>query len=367
MRTRPTAGLAGMIAMKPTFQTTTTEFRNGPNQLPPEPIVFGRTERMQALRNRVEKVAALNMPVLVEGESGTGKDILARMLHQRSPWMSGVFVKVRCSCIPDSFDDLLESSAEVVACGTQAAPDQVRLGCYGTLFLDEISETNAALQTKLLRLLQEGQFCTINLKRCKLKLRVICATNCGLEDAAERGSFRRDLLYRINVLTLRVPPLRERIEDIPDFVNYFLELFSSTYNCQAKRLSRGMLQSLLSYSWPGNIRELENLMKRYVLFGCEEAFCNELVGHARKQITPELSASGAIPLKELTRNAVRELEREAILRVLQANHWNRKRAACALNISYRALLYKLKDAQIASRPSPSRQFALELAANKAAV
>jgi len=108
-------------------------------------------------------------------------------------------------------------------------------------------------------------------------------------------------------------------------------------------------------------------MKRYVLFGCEEAFCNELVGHARKQITPELSASGAIPLKELTRNAVRELEREAILRVLQANHWNRKRAACALNISYRALLYKLKDAQIASHPSPSRQLALELAANKAAV
>jgi DNA-binding NtrC family response regulator len=364
---RPAAALTGTIIMMPSFQTTATEFRNGPNLLPPEPIVFGRTERMQALRSRFEKVAALKMPVLVEGESGTGKDIIARMLHQRSPWMSGVFVKVRCSCIPDSFDDLLESSAGVVACGPQAAPDPVQLACHGTLFLDEISETNAALQTKLLRLLQEGQLCSINLKRCKVNLRVICATNCGLEDAAERGSFRRDLLYRINVLTLRVPPLRERMIDIPDFVNYFLHLFSNTYNCQAKRLSRSMLESLLGHSWPGNIRELENLMKRYVLFGCEEAFCNALVGHAHKQIAPELSAPGAVPLKELTKNAVRELEREAILRVLQENHWNRKRAACALNISYRALLYKLKDAQIASRPSPSGQLALGLAANKAVV
>src|SRR5579864_6140411 len=325
--------------MMPVPHTTITDSRREPNQLPPESILFGRSECMRALRNRFERVAALEMPVLIEGESGTGKDIIARMLHERAPWMAGVFVKVRCSSIPDSFDDLLEYSGADVKGISHSVSERGRFDCYGTLFLDEISETNATLQMKLLRLLQEGQFCTINLKRCKLNLRVICATNCGLEDAAERGGFRRDLLYRINVLTLRVPPLRERIEDIPDFVNYFLELFSSTYNCQAKRLSRGMLQSLLSYSWPGNIRELENLMKRYVLFGCEEAFCNELVGHARKQITPELSASGAIPLKELTRNAVRELEREAILRVLQANHWNRKRAACALNISYRALLY----------------------------
>lgn len=343
--------------MTSSFPTNTGQLRYGQNDLPPEPIVFGRSERMQALRSRLERVAGVDMPVLIEGESGTGKDIVARILHQRSPWTSGVFVKVRCSCIPDSFDDLLESSDSVVVGGRQAA-DQVQLGSYGTLFLDEISETNAALQTKLLRLLQEGQFCSINLKRCKLNLRLICATNCGLEDAAERGSFRRDLLYRINVLTMRVPPLRERTVDIPDLVNYFLDLFNSGYNCNAKRLSPRMLQSLLSYSWPGNIRELENLMKRYVLFGCEEAVCNELVGGARRQTMPDLSAPGTVSfsLKQLTKNAVREVEREAILRVLQANHWNRKRAAGVLNISYRALLYKLKDAgmtsESASKKSP---------------
>ena len=329
----------------PFRQNTFTEFPHTANQLPPESIVFGRTQSMQSLRNRIDKVAASNMPVLVEGESGAGKDLVARMLHERSPWASGLFVKVRCSCIPDSFDDLFESSAEVI---TRTSPNQVKPDCYGTLFLDEISETSAALQVKLLRLLQEGHFCAVNLRRCKLTLRLICATNCGLEDAAERGSFRRDLLYRINVLTLLVPPLRERVIDIPDLVDYFLGLFDGSHNCRTKHPSREMLQSLISYSWPGNIRELENLMKRYVLFDGEEAVSRELVERSHKQNAKELSAPGALSLKELTKNAVREVERDAILKVLQANHWNRRRAAGVLKISYRALLYKLKDAGMAS-------------------
>ncbi|MFL6439658.1 MAG: sigma 54-interacting transcriptional regulator [Terriglobales bacterium] len=346
---------------------TTSESVQQSNQLPPASIIFGRTAHMQALRNRVEKAAALDMPILLEGESGTGKDIIARMLHQQSPWMSGVFVKVRCSCIPDSFDNFLESSADVVAAGSQAVADRPASACYGTLFLDEIAESNAALQTKLLRLLQEGQLCRINFSRCKLKLRVVCATNCGLEAAAERGCFRRDLLYRINVLTMRVPPLRERTIDIPELVDYFLDLFSGVYSCCPKRPSRRMLQSFLSYSWPGNIRELENLMKRYVLFGCEEAVCDEFVGRTQKSIAQELSEPGAVSLKELTRKAVRELEHEAILRVLQANQWNRKRAACVLNISYRALLYKLKDTGMAAAPKSGNRVEARRAANTAAV
>ena len=342
----------------PTLQATSTELTHAHIQLPPESIVFGRTEHMLALRNRIEKVVALDMPVLVEGENGTGKDVIAQMLHQRSPWTSGVFVKIRCSCIPDSLDDLFAS--EAAASESQAAAGRPQSSCYGTLFLDEISETTAALQAKLLRLLQEGPLCSINLKRCKLNLRLICATSCGLEEAAARGNFRRDLLYRINVLTLRVAPLRDRIADIPDLANYFLELFNSVYGCQAKCLSRNMLQSLLSYSWPGNIRELENFMKRYVLFGWETV-CNERVDGKNKKLEPEAPEPNTVSLKEITRKAVRELEREEILKVLHANHWNRKRAASALNISYRALLYKLKDAGIPSAPPASNRTAKRLA------
>ncbi len=315
------------------------------NQFPPDAIVFGRSEQMQPVRDRFGKIASSDVPVLLEGESGTGKDLLARMLHERSPWSSGVFVRVRCCSIQDIFDGVLEADLAAELSGAfRDAPS----GCYGTLFLDEISETNASLQTKLLRLLQEGQFCSVYLTGSKLKLRVVCAANRGLEEATDRGSFRRDLLYRINVLTFRVPPLRERTADIPDLVRYFLDLFSSAYNCEVKYPSRAMLQAMISYSWPGNIRELENLMRRYVLFDSQEAVCDELLARAKKQVSPQLSQPGSVSLKELARNAVREVERDAILKVLEANQWNRKRAACVLNISYRALLYKLKDAGVAA-------------------
>ena len=352
--------------MATSFASSAAAVHPQTDQSLPDSIVFGRTAQMQALRSRIERAAALDMPVLIEGECGAGKEIIARMLHRQSPWASGVFVRARCSSIPDGFDDLLDSSAGVIGTASEAAADRTQTACYGTLFLDEISESSAALQTKLLRLLQEGQFCRINLKRCKLDLRLVCATNCGLEDAAERGAFRRDLLYRINVLTLRVPALRARIVDIPILVNYFLDRFSNTYNCQAKRPARRMLQTLLSYSWPGNIRELENLMKRYVLFGGEESVCEELIAHEQKNPVQEFSEPGAVSLKEITRKAVRELERDAILKVLQANHWNRKRAACVLNISYRALLYKLKDAGMTGANAEDR-VAARRAANSVAV
>ena len=166
--------------------------------------------------------------------------------------------------------------------------------------------------------------------------------------AARDGHFRDDLLYRLNALTLRMLPLRQRMIDLPELVSYFLAQFSQPCDSDTKPLSRRLMQCFLSYSWPGNIRELENLMKRYVLFGCDEAVCRELLEGYGRSNRLESSGQNEVSLKELTRNAVRELERDAILKVLEANHWNRRRAACALNISYRALLYKLKDAAITS-------------------
>jgi two-component system, NtrC family, response regulator AtoC len=333
--------------MNSSLQSIATPVHRQVNNLPPDSIIFGRTAHMQALHARVQRAAASDMPILLEGESGTGKDIIARILHRQSPWATGVFVKARCSSIPDSFDALLESSSDVITTEPQPAHQCLENSSYGTLFLDEISESSTVLQTKLLRLLQEGQLCRINLKRCKLNLRLVCATNRTLEEATERGAFRRDLLYRINVVTMRVPPLRERIADVPELAKYFID-FLSKDQCEVQHPSRRLLQSLLSYSWPGNIRELENLMKRYVLFNCEEWVCEELVGGPRAAIAQELSQPGAISLKEITKRAVRDLEREAILKVLQANQWNRKRAACVLNISYRSLLYKLKETGMAS-------------------
>jgi two-component system, NtrC family, response regulator AtoC len=319
--------------------------------IPPELIIFGHSEAMQAVRSRLAKVAAANVPVLIHGESGTGKDIIARMIHGLSPWKSGPLVKVNCPAIPGT---LLESElfgyekgAFTGAYGTK--PGRVEMAHRGTLFLDEISELDLSLQSKLLQLLQDGQFCRIGAQEDKkVEVRVVCATNRHLESEIEAGTFRQDLFYRINVVNLHMPPLRERRGDIEDLANYFLEFYNRKYNCRARPLSSEVMTVLQKYHWPGNIRELENLIKRYVILGHEEVITNDLISREPDFFNPEISLDGPISLKKVTRQAVRELERKIILKVLQQHHWNRKQAARTLNISYRALLYKIRDAGLPS-------------------
>jgi two-component system, NtrC family, response regulator AtoC len=317
-------------------------------EFPPEAVIFGNSEAMQMLRARMDKVASANVPVLIHGESGTGKDIIARMTHGMSPWKSGPFVKVNCPAIPGT---LLESElfgyekgAFTGAYGSK--PGRVELAHRGTLFLDEISELDLGLQSKLLQLLQDGQFCRIGAQEDKkVEVRVVCATNRQLEREIENGTFRQDLFYRINVVNLYLPPLRERRGDIEGLVSYFLEYYNRKYNCQARTLSCELVSALQKYHWPGNIRELENLMKRYVILGSEDVISNDLlVRNEQEFLNPDINLDGPISLKKLTRQATRELERKVILKVLQAHHWNRKQAARALSISYRALLYKIRDA-----------------------
>src|SRR5215813_11101926 len=255
------------MRMPMTTVTSVSSLITSLGEIPPESVVFGRLETMQSLRARMDKVAAANVPVLIQGESGTGKDIIARMIHGRSPWRSGPYVKVNCPAIPGT---LLESElfgyekgAFTGAYGTK--PGRVEMAHRGTLFLDEISELDLGLQSKLLQLLQDGQFCRIGAQEDKkVEVRVVCATNRKLEQEIEHGTFRADLFYRINVVNLHMPPLRERAADIPELVNYFLEYHNRKYNCRAKALSSEMLATLRKYHWPGNIRELENLVKRYV-------------------------------------------------------------------------------------------------------
>src|ERR1700758_1840802 len=323
-------------------------------EIPPENIIFGHSETMQAVRSRLAKGAAANVPVPITCESRTGKDIVARMIHMLPPWKNGPYVKVNCPAIPGT---LLESElfgyekgAFTGAFGSK--PGRVELAHRGTLFLDEISELDPSLQSKLLQLLQDGQFCRIGAQEDKkVEVRVVCATNRHLEHEIENGTFRQDLFYRINVVNLHMPALRERRSDIEDLVHYFLDYYNRKYNCRAKTLTVELMAVLQKYHWPGNIRELENLMKRYVILGSEEVISSDLV-------TPEINLDGPISLKKLTRQATRELERKIILKVLQAHHWNRKQAARALSISYRALLYKIRDAGLPPNRSTRRREAV---------
>ncbi len=330
---------------------------NTPFRLPPDNVIFGTSEAMKSVCSKLERVAAANLPILIQGESGTGKEIIARIIHARSPWQAGPFVKVNCPAIPGT---LLESElfgyeqgAFTGASGSK--PGRVEFAHRGTLFLDEIAEMDPTLQAKLLQLLQDGQFCRIGAQEDKkVEVRVVCSTNRNLQDEIDVGNFRQDLFYRINVLQIQLPPLRERKEDIPLLVGYLLDLYNEKYNCQVRPLSAQLIRMLQEYHWPGNIRELENLVKRYVILGSDDAITTELLSREQTHFKPEIPLDGAVSLKKLTRQAVRELERQVILRSLQANNWNRKRVARALSISYRALLYKIRDAGLSSNRGSRR-------------
>jgi two-component system response regulator AtoC len=301
---------------------------------------------MAAIRDSVHKVADTNIPVLIEGESGTGKEIIAKYLHRRSTWAAGPFVKVNCPAIPNTLVESelfgYEKGAFTGAFG--AKPGRVAMADCGVLFLDEISELAIELQAKLLQLLQDGQFCPIGGREdTKVDVRVVCATNRQLQQEVAAGRFRQDLLYRINVVVLRLPPLRERTGDIPALVDHFLEQHSRAYKRKTQALSSSAMNRLKVHNWPGNIRELENLIKRYVVLGDEDVIMADLTAPAIANYIPELLPDKSIALKKVTRAAVKDLEGRIILNTLQAHRWNRKQAARALNISYRALLYKLKE------------------------
>src|SRR3954464_6625729 len=344
--------------MSSTMTNSVSSLAQSLGEIPPEAVVFGQSELMQALRSRLDKVAAANVPVLIQGESGTGKDIIARMIHASSPWRTGPWVKVNCPAIPGT---LLESElfgyekgAFTGAYGVK--PGRVEMAHRGTLFLDEISELDMSLQSKLLQLLQDGQFCRIGAQEDKkVEVRVVCATNRKLEHEIENGTFRSDLFYRINVVNLHLPPLRERAGDIPDLVAYFLEYHNRKYNCRAKPLSGEMMAVLRKYHWPGNIRELENLVNGNVILGNQGVISADLAPRPADFFNTDIPVDGQISLKKLTRQAVRELERKVILKVLQIHHWNRKQAAKALSISYRALLYKIRDAGLPSNRMVKQQ------------
>ena len=326
---------------------------NGIADLPPEEIIFGRTPAMKQIRDKFFKVMDSDAPVLVRGESGAGKEVVVKLMHLRSRRRSGPLVKVHCPSIPHS---LLESELFGYEAGAFTGANRSKLGRVeaahgGTLLLDEIAELDAASQAKLLQVLQDGQVFPIGAQEGKpVQVRTICATHRPLERDIRNGTFRPDLFYRINVVTFHLPPLRERREDIPDLIRYFTTFYARKYGQCVKPLSDYCLRLLQERDWPGNIRELENLVNRYAILGSEAVVTDESYGPLESP-EPAPPEGQVVSLREAARQAARAAERRLIMQVLNANRGNRKKTAQLLKVSYRALLYKIKEVGIPRKGS----------------
>jgi two-component system response regulator AtoC len=327
------------------------------DELPPADIIFGCSSTMLAIRQKVNKIAGSNIPVLIQGPNGTGKGVLAHYLHVESPVASGPFIKVNCAAIPGTLleSELFGHERGAFTGAYSSKPGRAEMANGGTLFLDGIDEIHLGLQAKLLQVLQDGQFSRIGGQEdIRVQIRIICAANRPLELQVSAGHFRQDLYYRINVVTLQMPPLSARIGDVRGLAHYFLEQLRQRHGTSARPISESLLRMLEEHNWPGNIRELKNLIERYVILGSEETISAELLHSGRRQTANGLPVNGPVPLKTVTRQAVQELERKIILNVLEANHWNRKRTASELRISYRALLYKIRQAGLPPKRSNRR-------------
>ncbi len=314
--------------------------------LPPLEVIFGRSHAMAAAREKLERVADKAVPVLLQGESGTGKDIFAKLLHLSSNRANGAWVKVSCPAIPQALIESelfgYEKGAFTGAYATKRG--RVEMAHMGTLFLDEVGGLDMAIQAKLLQLLQDGSFSRVGAQDSRrVDTRIVSAANGNLRQQVEDGTFRLDFFFRINAVTIDLPPLRQRTEDIPILIDYFLKLHSKVFQIEPKPLSRETLRMMQRYFWPGNIRQLENVIRSYILIGDEEALAADLVPPPQSRLLPEIDLENPVSLKEITKAATRNLEREIILKVLRANGWSRRKTAKWLNISYRSLLYKLQD------------------------
>ncbi|MEM7413194.1 MAG: sigma-54 dependent transcriptional regulator [Myxococcota bacterium] len=330
-------------------------------------LLCGDNPKMREVREIIEQVADTDITVLVRGESGTGKELVARTIFQLSGRREQPFVKVNCAALPS---ELLESELFGFEKGAFTGAQKRKLGKFeyanhGTIFLDEISEMHPALQAKLLQVLQDGEFSRLGGESdVRVDTRIIAATNRNLEEAVQDQSFREDLYYRLNVVTVHIPPLRERTDGIPLLVDHFLQKNNEQYRKDVSALSSETMDVFMKYHWPGNVRELENMVRRMVVLGNESTVLEEisLRGNAPVVVsepeespldlaaaTADLANGEAIDLKAISRRAAQVAEKRVIERVLQQTRWNRKVAAEKLQISYKALLYKMKENGLSER------------------
>jgi len=305
---------------------------------------------MRKIRAQVAQVAKVDIPVLLLGESGVGKEVLARLIHKLSRRCAKTMIKVNCAALPA---DLLESELFGYEPGAFTGANRSKLGTLelcdkGTVFLDEIGEMSPTVQAKLLHVLQDGKFSRLGGRTTLTSdFRVLAATNINVKEAISTKAFREDLYYRLNAFTINVPPLRERSEEIPILVKHFMQQFSEKYDCTPADCSPNLIRACLRYSWPGNLRELGNFIKRYMVLRDEAAAIAELEEQQNSvgidmELTDEDCLISAGGLKSMVQNLKERAEPKIIERVLIATKWNCKLAAKQLKISYKALLYKMK-------------------------
>lgn len=318
--------------------------------------LIGDSPQMLAVKNVIEQVADSELTVLILGESGTGKEIVARMLHALSSRAQKPFTKVNCAAIPR---ELLEAELFGYEKGAftgavKNKPGRFEVASTGTIFLDEIGDMPLELQSKLLQVLEQNEFIRVGgLQTVRVDVRIVCATNKNVEEALQKGIIREDLFYRLNEITIQLPPLREKMEDIPLLVDHFLQRYRILYERDFLGLSPEALKALKEYSWPGNVRQLENLIKQIVVRN-DESMVFELSERIAAETSsggpepPSSRAEGELSLKRRISALVTQEEKKVISEALRRTNWNRRKAAKLLEISYRSLLYKIKDYGIVS-------------------
>jgi len=319
--------------------------------------------KMLEARQIIREAARVDVTVLVTGETGSGKELVARAIHHCSVRRAWPFVKVNCAAMPR---ELLESELFGYERGAFTGAHKLKIGKFeaahrGTIFLDEIGDLHPALQAKLLHVLQDGEFSRIGAKSTlSVDVRILAATNQDLERAVAEGRFREDLYYRLNVVHVLVPPLRERATEIPLLASYFVERYAKLYRRDGFSIPPSVMERLTRHRYPGNVRELENLIKRMIVL--DDPFMARIPlpdaglsgrAHAFSALASEPAVT-ELSLKEIGRRASQAAEREAIGKTLEQTGWNRVRAARALRISYRALLYKIKQGGLDAERSSAR-------------
>ncbi|HTW78891.1 MAG TPA: sigma-54 dependent transcriptional regulator [Terracidiphilus sp.] len=311
-----------------------------------EETTFVRSSNcMREIESQCALVARVDIPVLILGESGTGKEVAAKLIHKMSARSQRCFLKVNCAAMPA---DLLESELFGYEQGAftgavKSKPGKFEICDNGTMFLDEIGEMPTSLQAKLLQVLQDGSFSRLGSRSSqRVNVRVIAATNIDMKTAIAQKRFREDLYYRLNGFTLKMPPLRQRTEGIPNLARHLMRKMATKYGREPLPLSPAFMQALISYAWPGNVRELENTMRRYLVLGDEQAIIGELLPQKKVPSSAMIDEDAGGGLKHLVRNLKGGAESAAISQALESTGWNRKAAAGTLQISYKALLYKIK-------------------------
>lgn len=332
-------------------------------------IIFSHSPKMNKVKAFIDEIAKTNITVLIKGESGTGKEILAQIIHANSTRKENPFVKVNCTAIPKS---LLESELFGFEKGAFTGayfrkPGKFELANGGTILLSDIGEMDISIQAKLLQVLQDGMFSRLGGDGDILvNTRVIVTTRDHLEQSMMEGQFREDLFFRINVINITVPPLRERKEQILPLAEYYLNFYQKKYERKPPPLSSRVIEVFKEYPWPGNIRELENMIKRMVIFGEEDSvlkglLSKKLEGRSNLELLKDLSSTstnqrGNFNLKYAGKKAAEEAEKEIIQFTLQGTHWNRKKAARLLHVSYKSLLYKIEKYHLGdSGPNKARE------------